>query len=83
MKLTDEQIQKAAIAGLELLSDGDLKVPLRLVRDGHLGILQALFSALGRGEVQVVNVPPEQEMNDEIGRDEIGIEGTQSEDGSP
>ena len=86
MQLTDQQIQNAALAGLDLLSDGDLKVPLRLVRDGHLSVLQMLFSALGRGEIQVVNVPPEPEVNDETSRNETGrtepdAKGTKDEDG--
>lgn len=46
------QIQAAAAAGAELLSDKDLKVPLGVA--SQLSVLQNILAAVARGELAIV-----------------------------
>jgi hypothetical protein len=57
MNASPQQIQAAAAAGVELLSDKDLKVPLGVAMGGHLSVLQGLLAALMKGELILVNPP--------------------------
>jgi hypothetical protein len=54
--LTVEDVKGAAIAGIRLLNDKDLKVPMDLAIAGSLGHLRALLVAVANG--QLVFVPP-------------------------
>jgi hypothetical protein len=58
MNATPQQIAAAAAAGVELLSDRDLKVPLGVAMGGALGVLSNMLNALATGELVLVNAPP-------------------------
>ena len=62
MNATPQQIQAAASAGVALLSDKDLKVPLGITIGGQLSVLHSILSAVASGELIVTNPPtPEQQ----------------------
>jgi hypothetical protein len=62
MNATPQQIQAAATAGVELLSNKDLQVPLGIAIGGQLSVLLSLLSALASGELALVNPPtPDQQ----------------------
>jgi len=58
MNITTQQVAAAAAAGLELLADKDLKVPVRIAMSGQLGMLQSMLTALAGGEIVLANAPP-------------------------
>lgn len=53
VQIGPQQIQAAAAAGSELLSDKDLKVPLGVA--GALSMLQNILAAVARGELVIVS----------------------------
>ena len=57
MNATPQQIQTAAAAGVELLSDKDLKVPLGISIGGQLSLLHSILSAVKAGELILTNPP--------------------------
>ena len=59
MNASPQQIAAAAAAGVELLSDKDLKVPLGIAIGGQLSVLHSMLNAVASGELVLVN-PPEQ-----------------------
>lgn len=62
MNATPQQIQAAASAGVALLSDKDLKVPLGITIGGQLSVLHSILSAVASGELIVTNPPtPDQQ----------------------
>lgn len=56
------QIQMAAAAGVELLSNNDLPVPMSIAKSGSLSILEAVLQAISRGELVVAAPPREGEQ---------------------
>lgn len=58
VNVSPEQVRTAAAAGLTLLADQDLKVPVQVALTGQLGILQSMLSALANGEVVLANPQP-------------------------
>lgn len=54
VQISPQQIQAAAVAGAELLSDKELKVPLGAA--GALSMLQNLLAAVARGELTFVGM---------------------------
>lgn len=62
MNATPQQIASAAAAGVELLSDKDLKVPLGIAIGGQLSLLHSILSAVKAGELILTNPPtPDQQ----------------------
>jgi hypothetical protein len=61
MNASPQQIAAAAAAGVELLSDKDLKVPLGIAIGGQLSVLHSMLNAVASGELVLVN-PPEQQQ---------------------
>jgi hypothetical protein len=54
------QIQMAAAAGVKLLQQDDLLVPLSVAKSGALSVLEGMLQALASGEVVLANpVQPE------------------------
>lgn len=49
------QVQLAASAGLKLLQQDDLPVPMQVAKSGALSILEGVLSALANGEVVLAN----------------------------
>lgn len=60
MNATPQQIRAAAAAGVELLSNKDLPVPLGIAIGGQLSVLHSMLNAVANGELVLVN-PPEQQ----------------------
>ena len=58
-EVTGVQIQMAASAGVKLLQQDDLMVPLSVSKSGALSILESMLQALASGEV-VLAQPAEQ-----------------------
>jgi len=65
MNASPQQIQIAAAAGVELLSNKDLLVPMSLALSGHLGVLQALLGSIANGDLLVIQVPPQDKVVEE------------------
>jgi hypothetical protein len=53
------QIQMAAAAGVKMLQQDDLMVPLSVSKSGALGVLEGLLQALANGEVVLAQPQPE------------------------
>lgn len=58
------QVQMAAAAGVELLSNKDLPVPLSVAKSGALGILEGMLQAIANGEVVLAQPTPENNLGD-------------------
>ena len=62
MQITPEQVQMAAAAGLQILNDRDLKVPVAVAKNGSVGILESILLALNSGNVVLASpenvIPP-------------------------
>lgn len=56
-QVTPVQIQMAASAGVELLSNKDLPVPMSLAKSGALAVLDGMLGAIARGDLVVVPNP--------------------------
>ena len=52
------QIQLAAAAGVKLLQQDDLPVPVSIAKTGALNVLEGLLNALANGEVVLANPTP-------------------------
>lgn len=52
------QVQMAAAAGVKLLQQDDLLVPLSVAKSGALSILEGMLTALANGEVVLANPEP-------------------------
>ncbi len=62
MNATPQQVQAAAAAGVDLLSDKELKVPLGIAIGGQLSVLHSILSAVKSGELILTNPStPEQQ----------------------
>lgn len=61
-QVTPVQIQMAASAGVELLSNKDLQVPMSIAKTGALAVLDGMLGAIARGEL-VVMPNPEMQQN--------------------
>jgi len=70
MQATPQQIRESAAAGVELLSNKDLPVPLGITLGGQLGILQAMLTAIAKGDLIVVNSPTPEQMGETQGAKE-------------
>ena len=57
-EITPVQVQMAAAAGVKLLQQDDLMVPLSVAKSGALSILEGMLNALANGEVVLTNPPP-------------------------
>ena len=57
-EVTPVQVQMAAAAGVKLLQQDDLMVPLSVSKSGALGVLEGMLSALANGEVVLANPEP-------------------------
>lgn len=53
------QIQMAAAAGVKMLQQDDLMVPLSVSKSGALGVLEGLLQALANGEVVLAQPQPQ------------------------
>lgn len=62
VEITSGGIQQAAAAGVKLLSDPELKVPLGLVND--LTVLKILLSNIHTGSVQVMETKEENQIGE-------------------
>lgn len=58
-EVTGVQVQMAASAGVKLLQQDDLMVPLAVAKSGALSILEGMLSALANGEVVLASPQPE------------------------
>ena len=54
--ITPQQCQLAAVAGVQLLDDKDLRIPMSLAM-GQLGVLKSLLQAVAQGTL-IFSVPP-------------------------
>jgi len=52
------QVQMAAAAGVKMLQQDDLMVPLSVSKSGALGVLEGMLQALANGEVVLANPQP-------------------------
>lgn len=57
MNVSPQQIQAAAAAGVQLLSNKELPVPLGIAIGGQLSVLSSMLSAIASGEV-ILTSPP-------------------------
>ena len=57
-EVSANQIQMAASAGVELLKNDALPVPMNIAKSGALSILEGLLIALAQGQLVVTNPPP-------------------------
>lgn len=81
MSASPQQIQAAAAAGVELLSDKDMKVPLGVAIGGQLAVLSGMLNAIAAGEL-VLQAPPAPEQSlEDLTQGETSGE-TQGEDAS-
>jgi hypothetical protein len=55
-----EQVRGAAAAGLRLLDDKDMKVPMDIAINGSLGVLRMLLLGVANGQL-VFTTPPSQD----------------------
>lgn len=53
------QVQMAAAAGVKMLQQDDLMVPLSVSKSGALGVLEGLLQALASGEVVLAQPQPQ------------------------
>ena len=58
-EVSAQQVQMAAAAGVELLANKDLPVPLGVAKSGALGILEGMLTAIANGEVVLASPQPE------------------------
>jgi len=58
-EITVGQVQLAAQAGADLLKTDDLPVPMKIAKNGILGVLEGVLQALAAGEVILMHVPQE------------------------
>jgi len=59
-EVTPVQVQMAAAAGVKLLQQEELLVPMSIAKSGALSVLEGMLNALANGEVVLANpVPPE------------------------
>lgn len=72
MSASPQQIQAAAAAGVELLSDKDLRVPLGVSMGGQLGILSGMLNAIAQGELVLMKPEPAPSMADVLENGEGG-----------
>ena len=56
------QVQMAAAAGVKLLQQEDLMVPLSVSKSGALAILEGVLVGLANGEVVLANPEPEKNI---------------------
>ena len=68
-EVSAQQIAMAAAAGVRLLQEEDLPVPLSVAKSGALGILEGMLQALANGEVILANPP----VPENIGGGEGGV----------
>ena len=65
MQISPDQVTMAAAAGLQILNDRDLKVPIQVAKNGSVGILESILIALNTGQVvladpsQLIPTPPD------------------------
>ena len=57
-EVTPVQVQMAAAAGVKMLQQDDLMVPLSVSKSGALGVLEGVLNALANGEVVLANPAP-------------------------
>lgn len=62
MNASPQQIKAAAAAGVELLSNKDLSVPLGIAMGGQLGMLNGMLLALANGDLVLVNPPTAEQV---------------------
>ena len=55
------QVQMAAAAGVQLLSNPDLPVPMAIAKTGNLSILEGILQSLAQGQVVLAAPPPDPE----------------------
>ena len=63
-EISPVQIQMAAAAGVKLLQQDDLLVPLSVAKSGALSILEGMLTALSNGEVVLANPPPQENIGE-------------------
>jgi hypothetical protein len=61
-EVSAQQVQMAAAAGVELLANKDLPVPLGVAKSGALGILEGMLTAIANGEVVLASPQPENNL---------------------
>jgi len=61
-EVSAQQVQMAAAAGVELLANKDLPVPLSVAKTGALGILEGMLTAIANGEVVLAQPQPENNL---------------------
>ncbi len=61
------QVQMAAAAGVKMLQQDDLMVPLSVSKSGALGLLEGMLQALANGEVVLTNAPEQPALPDGLG----------------
>ena len=61
-EVSGQQVQMAAAAGVELLANKDLPVPLGVAKSGALGILEGMLTAIANGEVILAAPQPENNL---------------------
>ena len=61
-EVSAQQVQMAAAAGVELLANKDLPVPLGVAKSGALGILEGMLTAIANGEVVLAQPQPENNL---------------------
>ena len=54
-EVTPVQIQMAAAAGVKLLQQDDLMVPLQVAKSGALSVLEGVLTGLANGDVVLAN----------------------------
>ena len=63
MQYNQGQIQQACKAGVQLLTDKDMKVPAQMAVSGELTVLVQVLTALAQGELVAMNAPKEPQTN--------------------
>jgi len=66
-EITAIQVQMAAAAGVKLLQQDDLMVPLAVSKSGALGILEGMMQALANGELVLAQAPQTPELPEGLG----------------
>ena len=61
-EVSAQQVQMAAAAGVQLLQNDDLPVPLGVSKSGALGILEGMLTAIANGEVVLAQPQPENNL---------------------
>lgn len=85
LNLSAQQVRVAAQAGVQLLSDEQLPIPLGLGKTGVLGALESILIALASGQLILVNAqtsppPDDGERQDQHGDDNDDEDEDQQED---